>query len=187
MIPFSFLKAIFSAALILTFSGCTRLVFEVAARSDPFSSVSMGPSTYSFRSDTLNRDPVIERKLQYLIDTTLRGKGWKKSGIEDASFVFSVEFGMDTKQETNSHRTGDYNIKTKKWENVTQQVETDTYYSRSVKIICFVNDGDKQAIWSADCTSDGSTRDVLYAASRMVPYAMSKFPQEGIWRESVRP
>ena len=187
MISFTFLRPIFAATLILSSSGCTRLVFEVAARSDPFSSMPEGPSTYSFRSDTLNRDPVIERKLQYLIDTTLRGKGWKRSGIEDASFVFSVEFGMDSKQETNSHETGDYDSKTNKWYNVTQKVETDTYYSRSVKIICYVKNDDKSAIWSADCTSDGSTRDILFAAGRMVPYAMSKFPEEGIWRQSVRP
>jgi hypothetical protein len=180
-------SAILIAIFLMGLSGCTRLSFEVAARTDPYAKPPIGPSTYAFKSDTLNRDPVIERNLQYLIDITLSRKGWKKTAPEDAKYVFSVESNMDTKQETSSHRVGDYDYNTRTWSNVTQEMETDTYYARSVKIFCFTSKGGNGAIWSADCTSTGSTQDILYAAKQMIPYAMNRFPQIGLWKETVHP
>ena len=182
-------KTILISIISILLAGCTSIQYQVSARKDPFFKNNIAPSTFAFHSDTTNSDFLVEKNIFYLISTTLSSKGWEMKSIGEAEYIISVKFNMADKQKISSNEVGGYyDTKTEKWVQGQQQTETHYIYERTVKITVFKGETSKEYIWSADCVSKGSTQDILYAAKYMIPFAMSKFPEEGIWnqREKVK-
>jgi hypothetical protein len=155
--------------------------YQVSARRDPFSKTSVSPSTFSFKSNPQAPDPVVEKKLFYIIAQALTARGWKHDSEGGGEYLFSVTFGMEGEKVTGSRPTTTYNWYTKSYV-VTQQAYSKTEYHRVVKIMTSHSSNPDSVIWTADCTSTGRTEDVLFAAQYMIPYAMERFPEEGLWK-----
>lgn len=164
-------------------TSCTTVSYQVASRRDPFASRPISPSTFSFRSDASNPDPVIEKQLFYLISQALSSKGWVFAAEGGGEYLFSVKYDLDEQTKTGSRPVTIYNPSNNSY-SVTQKAYSRTVYHRAVKILAALGSNSDSPIWTADCTSTGSTEDVLTAAKYMVPYAIDRFPDEGIWRNS---
>jgi len=168
--------------LSLVFSSCmTTVRYQVSARRDPFLTTAVRPSTFSFKSNPQTPDPVVEKKLFYIIAQTLSARGWQHAPVGGGEYLFSVSFGMESEKVTGSRPTTTYNWYTKSYV-VTQQAYSRAVYHRVVKIMAAHSSDPDSMIWTADCTSTGTTEDVLFAAQYMVPYAMERFPEEGLWK-----
>lgn len=171
----------------IVLSSCTSIEYQVSARKDPFIKNIIAPSTFAFRTDTTNSDILVEKNIFLLISNTLSAMGWQMTPIIDAEYVISVKFNMTDKQSISSHEVNWYYDKeTKKVIDGQQQTQTDYYFERVVKITVYKGTTSKEYIWSADCISKGSTQDILFAAKYMIPYAMHKFPEQGIWNNKER-
>ena len=171
------------AVLSVVLSVCATLIdYQVAARKDPFVTTDTSPTTFSFQSNSSARDPVLEKKLFQLVATTLESRGWKHDQSGGGEVVFRIEYAMDSKEVSGSRPVTTYNWSTKQYV-VTQQHYQDTSYNRSVLIFAAKSAKPQEPFWSAECTSTGSKEDLLFAASHMVPYAMQRFPEEGVWRK----
>ena len=137
------------------------------------------------------------KKILFIISEELNRLGWEKSSIDKAEYIFSVDYEMGSKQVTQSGSTPVAHNKTTKTtdpntgqhiynttKTYTQQSYSKTYdiYERSITIRVQSRESG-ELIWTADCISKGTTQDILYPSKYMVPYAISKFPEEGIWKQ----
>ena len=186
-------KVIYSFLLLLVFfsilifnSGCaTHLMYTVSSRSDPNYYIDKNQNIkYAFLPQEKENDSIIEANIFKLIEDNLDEK-WIKTSIEEADYIFTVKFSMD-KTEKIRPSTPPVNIKQSDGSVRTFQSPSGgsyTFYERKINITISSIDSDDNilAIWSADCISGGGTPDILLPAKYMIPYAIRKFPEIGIW------
>jgi hypothetical protein len=182
-------KILLTSIIILLVTGCATINYQVSARKDPFIEKLKGPKTYALKTNKNANDAIIDKKILYLIGKELEKNGWQKNKLKNAKYIFSIEYEMQGEKVTQTGsrpirtRTRDYKTG-KSTTHVTQQAYSRNYnlYDRKIKIIVTSRpNGDE--IWSADCVSEGVTQDILFAAKYMIPFAISKFPNEGLWNK----
>ena len=140
---------------------------------------------YSFKSDSSQVDKLTEKNLFYLIENELLKFGGIESTIDKSDYVFTVQFGMDTKQSSGSRTAYVYDYRTKR--SIPQQRSyTNTFFSRNVFINLYKANSLNIPIWTANCLSEGETNDMYYPSQFMVPFAISVMPIRGSWSRSKK-
>jgi hypothetical protein len=141
--------------------------------------------TFSFKSDSAQMDKLTEKNLFYLIGSELLKRGGLETTLDKSDYFFTVQFGLDTKQNSGSRTVYVYDYQTKK--NIPQQRSyTTTFFSRNVVINLFNANSPDIPIWSANCLSEGQTNDIYFPSQYMVPFAISMMPMRGSWSRSER-
>ena len=164
-----------------------RIEYQVSARKDPFLGPISGPKSYAINPNENAEDAIIDKNILFIISQELEKLGWQKTSLSDAEYVFSVVYRMEAEKITRSGSipvtttTYDWQRGGKSKQHVTQQSysRTEDVYNRGITITVTSKDGGD--IWSSECTSKGSTRDILFVAKGVIPFAISKFPNEGYW------
>ena len=140
---------------------------------------------YSFKSDSSQIDKLTEKNIFYLIENELLKLGGIESTIDKSDYVFTVQFGMDTKQTSGSSTVYVYDFRTKK--SVPQQKSyTNTFFSRNVLVNLYEGNNLNVPIWTANCISEGGTNNIYYPAQFMIPFAISVMPTQGSWSRTEK-
>ncbi len=177
--------SILFVVLFVCFS-CTRIRYTVVSHLNPEYAGKIQIGKFYLASVADNpTDKIIELKLLNLVRTSLVKKNWQETeSDEEADVIFGIVFDMESDKENYSGSKGIttwYDTKGRQHISGGKSYSgTRTVYKRSVSVVAMKN---QEVVWVSNCISEGSTPDVYFAAERMLPKALSKFPEEGLWRK----
>jgi hypothetical protein len=175
------------AVIVVGISGCNSIHYQVTAHRDPFQTVVVRPSTFSFKSDPQSSDPVVEKQIQFYIMQSLTAKGWTFDEKGKGEYAILVNYSVEGKDMVVVKEITRYNKYTNRYETI-RRPHNETEFRKVVRIFVSKRPRIGDVFWSVECSSTGSTDDVLLAAKYMVPYAVDRFPEEGAWenREDIK-
>jgi hypothetical protein len=181
------------AALVsMSLLSCVELIeaaraeFQVVTETQAATEGHITPSSFSLVPSLIALDAATKTRLFTLVSRELETKGWQAEQDGSGEFLVSVAFGMGSSGSQRSRSVGTYSSTTKEHDQTRITYTKDTYHY--VINLSFAHRSTPESVaWSAECTSSGSTRDIMAPARLMIPYAIAKLGQEGKWREKVRP
>jgi len=135
-----------------------------------------------------DRGSSVEAELLSLIEESLWNNGWMKTSARDARYIFSVYY---VTQE--SRISGEFKFRTymsgKKgiYLGSALQFGKSEYSDITITITAFSQEVPQAYIWTAQCSTGPVMQGIKPLARHIIPFAISKFPQEGTWeiREKV--
>ncbi len=135
-----------------------------------------------------DRASSVEAELLSLIEESLRNNGWMKTSERDALYIFSVdsvteESWISGEFEFRTYMSGRKGI----YLGSALQFGKSDYSDITITITAFSQEVPQAYVWTAQCSTGPVMQGVRPLARHIIPFAISKFPQEGTWemREKV--
>jgi hypothetical protein len=180
-----------TALVSMSLLSCVELIeaarteFHVLTESNATADGDIRPSSFSLVPSLIALNAATEKKLFSLVSRELVGKGWRAEQDGSGEYLISVGFGIGSSGRQGSRLVGTYSSATGELDQK-QITYTRDLYHYTINLSISHRAAPESVVWSAECTSSGSTQDVMAPARLMIPYAIAKLGQEGQWNEKVR-
>ena len=175
---------------VLIFDGCAyRLRYSVQAQGSPAEekktfALETHPEPPSFTS--FDRNVSIEEDLLEVVEQSLLELGWGLVPREEASYVFAVYFETDDRPIKGEvafsvgvpiNKPGYRGVSF----DFPPMQEQGQYNPAYIWITVSELGHDQTHSWIAECTARSGNQNVVSLGRHMIPFALSKFPEEGVW------
>ena len=176
--------------------------YYIKAQKDPLFQLN-GPKTYKITMIENGDNTLIEKNLLYILSNELDSLGWEIVDNQMAEFIFSVDYSIvnskvfvrERKNPKSTQYTppaatppkdgytpistvGNLGITSIEYVNVEKNG-----FNKNININVYsVKTG--ELVWSVTCKSIGLNDNIILMSQQIIPWAIRKFPSQGIWQET---
>jgi hypothetical protein len=138
-----------------------------------------------------DRDRANKEGLLSILSRSLTEAGWERVSASEAAYIFSVDFltGDRTISGEVEFRVPSYRFGYPGLQPMPDAFREEGRLSPAYISIEAARPGRENSfVWAAECTIPTGNQDIVSLGSHIIPFAVSKFPEEGAWsmRQKVR-